>query len=234
MVPSIVVLCSRRSNSRDPPPLPHAAPHVARLVIADRATPTIQNCPICLGRGAMAHLRRGWRIATEVVRSTDGCLLLDTGRRCGGLLSPLSLTVPCREFLCVPFAGPIQPILPIATSWSCCKPRDGATLSHAPRTDCAGGGDHKPPRSPVATENPIRAGADAAMGYLGAGMIDLLKLLGGFLVGLFRSQAAREAEMAFLRQQLLVLKRSAPARLRLRNADRLIFVWLYRLFPSLL
>ena len=64
-------------------------------------------------------------------------------------------------------------------------------------------------------------------------MLDLLKLLGGFLVGLFRSQAAREAEMAFLRQQLLVLKRSAPASLRLRRADRLIFVWLYRLFPSL-
>jgi hypothetical protein len=41
-------------------------------------------------------------------------------------------------------------------------------------------------------------------------MIDLLKLLGGLLVGLFRSHAAREAEMAFLRQQLLVLKRSAP------------------------
>ena len=40
--------------------------------------------------------------------------------------------------------------------------------------------------------------------------------------------------MAFLRQQLLVLKRSAPARLRLRTTDRLIFVWLYRLFPSLL
>ena len=72
------------------------------------------------------------------------------------------------------------------------------------------------------------------MGYPGAGMLDLVKLLGGFLAGLFRSQAAREAEMAFLRQQLLVLKRSAPARLRLRAADRLIFVWLYRLFPSLL
>ncbi len=67
-----------------------------------------------------------------------------------------------------------------------------------------------------------------------AGMIDFMKLLVGSLVGLFRSQAAREAEMAFLRQQLLVLKRSAPARLRLRNTDRLIFVWLYRLFPSLL
>jgi hypothetical protein len=32
-------------------------------------------------------------------------------------------------------------------------------------------------------------------------MIDLLKLLGGLLVGVFRSHAAREAEMAFLRQQ---------------------------------
>ena len=63
-------------------------------------------------------------------------------------------------------------------------------------------------------------------------MIDLLKLLGGLLVGVFRSHAAREAETAFLRQQLVVLKRSAPARLRLRTADRLIFVWLYRLCPS--
>jgi hypothetical protein len=31
-----------------------------------------------------------------------------------------------------------------------------------------------------------------------------------------------------------VLKRSSPARIRLRIADRLIFVWPYRLFPSLL
>src|SRR5258708_5003116 len=72
------------------------------------------------------------------------------------------------------------------------------------------------------------------MSYPCFGMIDLLKLLGGLLVGLFRSRAAREAEMAFLRQQLVVLQRSAPARLRLRTADRLIFVWLNRLLPSLL
>ena len=38
--------------------------------------------------------------------------------------------------------------------------------------------------------------------------------------------------MGLLRRQLVVLKRSAPARLRLRTADRLIFVWLYRLCPS--
>jgi hypothetical protein len=40
--------------------------------------------------------------------------------------------------------------------------------------------------------------------------------------------------MAFFRHQLLILKRSAPARVKLRNADRLIFVRLYRLFPFLL
>ena len=87
----------------------------------------------------------------------------------------------------------------------------------------------------MATENRIRDGADAAdaaMGYPRFAMLDLLKLLSGLLVGLFRSPAAREAETAFLRQQLVVLKRSASARLRLRPADRLIFVWLYRLCPS--
>jgi hypothetical protein len=46
--------------------------------------------------------------------------------------------------------------------------------------------------TPVATETRIRAGADAAMGYPHFAMIGLLKLLGG----LFRSPAAREAEMA--------------------------------------
>ena len=68
----------------------------------------------------------------------------------------------------------------------------------------------------MATENRIRDGADAAMTYPLFGMIDLLKLLGGLLVEVFRSHAAHEAETAFLRQQLVVLKRSAPARLRLR------------------
>ena len=66
-----------------------------------RSTPITQYCPICLGRGAMAHLRRGWRFSIEVVCSIDGCFLLDACWRCGGLLSPLSLTVPCSEFLCV-------------------------------------------------------------------------------------------------------------------------------------
>jgi hypothetical protein len=104
--------------------------------------------------------------------------------------------------------------------------RNGPQQAHRGRLTAFGIG--------VATKNSIQADGDAAMGYSRAEMIDLLKLLGGLLVGLCRSRAAREAEMAFLRQQLLVLKRAAPARPRLRTADRPIFVWLYRLFPSLL
>jgi hypothetical protein len=86
----------------------------------------------------------------------------------------------------------------------------------------------------VATANLIQAGTHASMGYSATEMVDLLRLIGGILVGLFRSHAAREAEIIFLRQQLPVLKRSSRRQLRLRNRDRLIFVWLYRLFPSLL
>jgi len=36
-----------------------------------------------------------------------------------------------------------------------------------------------------------------------------------------------------LRQQVLVLSRKSGLRARLRNLDRLLLVWLYRLFPSL-
>jgi transposase InsO family protein len=50
----------------------------------------------------------------------------------------------------------------------------------------------------------------------------------------FTSRARLEAENLVLRQQLLVLNRRSPVRLRLRNIDRLILVWFYRLYPSLL
>src|SRR6201981_735717 len=54
------------------------------------------------------------------------------------------------------------------------------------------------------------------------------------LASMSGSRVSHDAEILFLRQQLLVLRRTAPTRLRLRNTDRLVFVWLYRLFPSLL
>src|SRR5215467_8015696 len=49
-----------------------------------------------------------------------------------------------------------------------------------------------------------------------------------------RSQARLQAEILVLRQQVLVLSRKSLSRARLRNLDRLILVWLYQLFPSIL
>ena len=42
-----------------------------------------------------------------------------------------------------------------------------------------------------------------------------------------------EAENLVLRQQVVVLSRKCQGRVRLRNGQRLLFVWLYRLFPSI-
>src|ERR1700747_2370834 len=50
----------------------------------------------------------------------------------------------------------------------------------------------------------------------------------------FTRRARLEAENLLLRQQLVVLRRKSSTRVRLRNMDRLLLVWLYRLYPSLL
>jgi len=65
-------------------------------------------------------------------------------------------------------------------------------------------------------------------------MITLLSLLLHFLASPFKTQARLEAEVSVLRHQLNVLRRPSPLKLRLTVGDRLIFVWLYRLFPSVL
>ena len=49
-----------------------------------------------------------------------------------------------------------------------------------------------------------------------------------------KSRARLEAEILVLRQQVIVLSRKSRSRVWLRNIDRLIFVWIYRLFPSIL
>ena len=49
-----------------------------------------------------------------------------------------------------------------------------------------------------------------------------------------KSRASLEAENLVLRQQVIVLSRKSPSRVRLRSIDRLIFVWLYRFFPAIL
>jgi hypothetical protein len=65
-------------------------------------------------------------------------------------------------------------------------------------------------------------------------MLDFLKLFVHILASSFKSQARLEAEIVVLRQQLMVLRRRSPSKPKLTVADRLLFVWLYRLFPSVL
>jgi len=65
-------------------------------------------------------------------------------------------------------------------------------------------------------------------------MTDLLRLVLAVLASLFKSRAELEVENLVLRQQINVLRRRTPKRPALTNVDRLLFVWLYRWFPSTL
>ena len=65
-------------------------------------------------------------------------------------------------------------------------------------------------------------------------MIDVLRLLRSVLASLFKSRARLELEILVLRQQITVLRRKAPKRLRLTNLDHLAFVWLYRPSPAVI
>ena len=65
-------------------------------------------------------------------------------------------------------------------------------------------------------------------------MIAGLTLLACFVVSLFRSNGRLEAEVVVLRHQLNILRRKMPSRTRLTLIDRLVFVWLYRVRPSVL
>jgi hypothetical protein len=63
-------------------------------------------------------------------------------------------------------------------------------------------------------------------------MRDLCRLIGWTVVNLLRSRATLEAEIWTLRQQIDVLRRTAPKKLSFSAIDQLIFVGLYRLFPK--
>src|SRR6202158_2763556 len=65
-------------------------------------------------------------------------------------------------------------------------------------------------------------------------MRDLVRLIVWAVVDLFRSRAALEAEILTLRQQIIVLRRTAPKKQTFGAIDRLVFVGLYRLFPRVL
>lgn len=65
-------------------------------------------------------------------------------------------------------------------------------------------------------------------------MIAAIRLIVIAFLNLLKSQTRLEAENLVLRHQLNVALRKAPRRLGLTNADRALFVWLYRLCPSVL
>src|SRR5258708_8747336 len=64
-----------------------------------------------------------------------------------------------------------------------------------------------------------------------AGMLKLERSIVSMLVRRFRSRAVVELENLALRHQLHVLRRQRPGRLRLLSIDRLLWIWLYRLWP---
>jgi hypothetical protein len=65
-------------------------------------------------------------------------------------------------------------------------------------------------------------------------MVEMLKTLLGALLLLFQPRSRLQVEILVLRQQLIVLRRTAPKRVRLGALDRLLFVLLYRLWPGIL
>jgi hypothetical protein len=65
-------------------------------------------------------------------------------------------------------------------------------------------------------------------------MFTLLSALGFFLSVRVRSCLTLELELVALRHQVTVLHRQRPGRPRLFSADRLLWVWLYRIWPKVL
>jgi len=50
----------------------------------------------------------------------------------------------------------------------------------------------------------------------------------------FRSRASLEIELIAVRHQLAVLRRQRPGRPQLSSLDRLLWVWLYRIWPQVI
>src|SRR5882757_6034559 len=65
-------------------------------------------------------------------------------------------------------------------------------------------------------------------------MIALLSAVGSLLLFRVRSRASLELELVALRHQVTVLRRQRPGQPRLFSTDRLLWVWLYRIWPQVL
>ncbi len=65
-------------------------------------------------------------------------------------------------------------------------------------------------------------------------MFPILHALAIFVSDLFKSRSRLEVENLFLRHKLNVALRQTPTRFRMRDIDRLLLVWMIRLWPNLL
>src|SRR5258708_26363000 len=65
-------------------------------------------------------------------------------------------------------------------------------------------------------------------------MITLLSAVASLVSFRVRSRASLELELVALRHQVTVLRWQRPGQLRLFSTDRLLWVWLYRVWPQVL
>src|SRR5256885_12717715 len=66
------------------------------------------------------------------------------------------------------------------------------------------------------------------------GMITMISAFISLLLFRFRSRAGLELELVALRHQVAVLRRQRTGRVQLFSTDRLLWVWLYRIWPHAL
>ena len=90
--------------------------------------------------------------------------------------------------------------------------------------------------SVIPTENSesIEKSSDFSCPAVVSSMIGFISALLSWLAGRFRGRAELELEVIALRHQLAVLCRQRPGRTRLSPLDRLLWIWLYRVWPRCL
>jgi len=65
-------------------------------------------------------------------------------------------------------------------------------------------------------------------------MVAILSAVVSILAFRFRSRASLELKLIALQHQLVVLRRQRPGRPQLSSLDRLLWVWLYRIWPQVI
>jgi putative transposase len=89
----------------------------------------------------------------------------------------------------------------------------------------------------VATKNSESVGKSGDFRSVGRSVADMNPLhseLFSWLACRFRGRVELELEVIALRHQLAVLRRQRPGRARLCSVDRLVWIWLYRVWPRFL